>query len=463
VTSGQRAPLLVRLAGYDTALVARLDARARRFFSVIGALSLIASIVVGLGMADGALLAFSSFAALPLGLVFAALTLNLYRLLHAGTGYPMHLPIEDIDDWRPGGAPALVLLALGFLVTQPLVFLALKPWLLAALADGDGLIRRAHAAWAHPLAAAPLTAALSLLVSAPAWLRILLPSAIRSYEKERWIEGRILVDDAFADAQDAITRALEPVPGFAPPLAIHHLDPPYNTKELVYGLDPEAVERGNVKWVKYKEPPPVPLPAPVAATPAAERAPPPAAEPAAKQAAKPTGPPPSPRPAPAPAAPAAPADATPTPPGAEEELVLSWDDPSHDADAAPPAIAFLDVGRLQVQRARAHMDEVAPFIAAFTGRSEEEVRGFLRAAPPEERVHRLFSDYKKLRSILLKDAAFALDHGLAPVVALIVQRPQADVEKRLRAAPRDKRLTGVFAPELARRLLKKNVPAAPAA
>ena len=41
------------------------------------------------------------------------------------------------------------------------------------------------------------------------------------------------------------------------------------------------------------------------------------------------------------------------------------------------------------------------------------------------------------------------------VVSIITQKPVADVEKRMRAAPPDKRLTGVFAPELARRLLKK--------
>lgn len=434
-----RVNALVRLAGYDPVLVARLETRDRRFFAFVSVLSVLASVTVGLGIGDGALLAFSPVAAPVLGVVFAALTLNLYRLLHAGTGYPMHLPIEDIDRWRPGGAPALVLLSLGFLVTQPLVFLALEPLLAADLAGGDGLIRRAHAAWDRPVLAAPATAALSLLVSMPAWLRILLPRAIRAYEKERWIEGRILVDDAFANAQDAITRLLEGTPGFSGTLAVHFADPPYNTRPLVYGLDPDLVERGNVKWVPYDEPPPEPLVPQAVPTsaPAPAPVPPPREPPPARM---------SPAPAPAPSSAAD-----------GEDLAVSWDDASHDADRGPPAIAFLDVGRLQVKRAREHLDAVAPFIAAFTGRSELEVRGLLRTAPPEERVHRLFSDYKKLRSILLKDARFALAHGLGPIVSIIVQRPLPDVEKRLRAAPPDKKLTGVFAPELARRLLKKKV------
>jgi hypothetical protein len=138
----------------------------------------------------------------------------------------------------------------------------------------------------------------------------------------------------------------------------------------------------------------------------------------------------------------------------EDEVSTSWDDASHDHDPNPPAVAFFDIGRLQVKRAREHMDVAAPFIAKFVDRPESEVRAALAAAPEDARVHRLFDDYKKLRSILMKDARFALDHGLAPVVAIVTQRSVADVEKRMRAAPPDKRLTGVFAPELARRLLK---------
>lgn len=338
-----------------------------------------------------------------------------------------------------------MLLALGFLVTQPLVFLAMHARIARALVDGDGLIHRAHAAWDHPLLALPLTAVFSILVSAPAWLRILFPAAIRNYERELWIEGRMLVDDAYANAQDIITNLLERVPGFSGTLEVHYADPPYNTKPLVYGLDADLVERDNVKWVPYTSPQEPRAITPKPPRPVEAASPPP-----------PAPPPPKPKEAPAPVElpPPAPVEQA----KAEgEELLASWDDPSQDDDEGPPAIAFFDVGRLQVKRAKQNLDAVAPFIARFTGRGEDEVRGMLRNAPDDERVHRLFGDYKKLRSILLQDAGFALDHGLAPVVSIIVQRPLADVEKRMRAAPRDKRLTGVFAPELARRLLKKRV------
>ena len=438
---------LILTSGYDPVLVARLARGDRRFFALLSVLSLLAAFVVGVGMADGAELTLSMWAAPVIGVVFFVLTLNLYRLLHAGTGYPIHLPVEDIDTWRPGAAPAVVLFVLGILVTQPLVFLVMS----GRLPDGDGtgLIRAARAAWQTPHIAGPLTLVFAVLVSAPAWLRIWMCGPLRAYERERWIDDRLLVDDAFAHAQDAITRLLDRVPGFSGTLQVHYADPPYNTKPLVFGLDPSLLERRNVKWVPYQgpvQPAPHPTKAAPPAPPARMEAPPP-----------PPSPPPSPLPPPPLPTP------TPTPVQAPEpeptpELLAQWDDPSQDDDTGPPALMFFDVGRLQVKRARAHLEELAPFLARFTGRSEDEVRGLVRTAPDDERVHRLFSDYKRLRSILLQDAGFALAHGLAPVVSIVVQRPVADVERRLRAAPRDRRLTGVFAPELARRLLNKQVP-----
>ena len=41
-----------------------------------------------------------------------------------------------------------------------------------------------------------------------------------------------------------------------------------------------------------------------------------------------------------------------------------------------------------------------------------------------------------------------------PLIAIAVDRPVDQVEKRLRAAPRDKKVSSVCAPELARRLLR---------
>ena len=140
---------------------------------------------------------------------------------------------------------------------------------------------------------------------------------------------------------------------------------------------------------------------------------------------------------------------------ADEIATLSFDDASADADTAAPAPAYFDMGRLQTKRAQEHIDVVAPFVVAFTGKSDAEVRARIANAPDDARLHQVFDDWKKLKVILMKDAGFALANGLAPIVSVIVQKPVADVERRLRAAPRDKRLTGVFAPELARRLLRK--------
>lgn len=434
---------LVSLTGYDPSLVVRLVSTEQRFFVGVGILCVVASALVGAGAGYGGMYSFSAPVGVGIGVVFAALVLNLFRLLHAGTGYPVHLPIEGIDGWRPGKAPALVLWFLGALIAQPIVILLLKPWLdplIAARGDNtDGLIIRTLAAWDMPLAAAPLTVVLAFLIAAPAWTRILTPDAVRAYERERWIEDRLLVDDAFADAQNIITSMLDGLKGFSGTLATHTADPPYNTRPLVYGLDPALIESGSVRFVKGRD---VPLPEP------APRAPAPAPV-AAPLAPTPLAAAPPPLPAPAPVAAAPAATAT------DDEINTTWDDPAHDDDPNPPALAFFDIGRLQVKRARAHMDVAAPFIAQFTDRPEDEVRALLKNAPDDARVHRLFGDYKKLRSILMKDAHFALAHGLAPVVALITQRSVADVDKRLRAAPPDKRLTGVFAPELARRLLKR--------
>ncbi len=425
---------LVSLSGYDAGLVGRLGRGHVRFFAFAAVLVVIAAAGGGVGAAYGMSFPFGPVVGVVVGVGFAAFMLNLVRLVNAGSGYPVHLPIDAIDDWSPTATAAVVLAALGLLLAQPLVLLVLHPVFHAT----GGLVARVDQCWAHPAAAAAVTAALALVISAPGWLRLVGAGAVRAYERERWIDDRILVDDAFAEAQDAITHLLEGVPGFKPPLQVHYADPPYNTRPLFFGLDPAVVVKNGIKFVKQKDAPPPPPPAEPPG-PAARVDDPPRPAPA-----PPTPPPPPPKPAEVPKA-----------AGGDDVVAASWDDASHDADTETPALAFFDVGRLQAKRAREHADVVAPFVAEFTGLPEDQVRGLIRAAPDEMRVHALFSDYKKLRSILMKDASFALDHGLAPIVSIIVQRPVADVEKRLRAAPPDKRLTGVFAPELARRLLKK--------
>ncbi|HEY4223248.1 MAG TPA: hypothetical protein VGO62_17945 [Myxococcota bacterium] len=423
---------IVALAGYDPHLVARLHPRERRFFVWSAILAGVAAFGGGLGAAYGASFPFGAVVGIVAGLAFASLMLNLTRLLDAGSGYPVHLAIDEIDAWRPSGTAGAVLLVLGSLLSQPLVMLLL------AFAHGGhgGLVDEVRAAWSRPAEAALLTFAIASLIAAPGWLRVIGAGPVRAYERERWIDDRMFVDDAFAHAQDVITEALRDVPGFKPPLAVHYADPPYNTHPLIYGLDPAVVVRNGIRLVRPKHKDALPPQEIPVQTPTQAPAPPVAA-----------------KVAPAPIA------LPPLPKSVPDEAVQSpsLDDASADASSEAPAPAYFDIGRMQAKRAGEHLDVAVPYIVALTGRAESEVRGMIKNAPPDVRLHQLFSDWKKLPTILLKDAGFALDHGFAPILAIVVGRPVDDVERRLRAAPREKRLAGVFAPELARRLLKKHV------
>lgn len=458
---------LLRALGYDPEIVDGLSREDARFFHQAALASLLAALVVAVGTGYGGWLTLGALAAPALAIAGALFLLNLLRMHHAGSGYPLHLPLEDIAHWRPGATASLVLFLLGLLLAQPVAFLVRRPSLDAQVtahfseqravrlqlgidsptAPADGLILRAHLAWQAPLPTGALVGLFSLLIALPAVLRRVRATAVRSYESERWIRERMFVDDEYAAAQEAVSDMLQEVPGFVPPLQNHYADPPYNTRPLIYGLDPSVfIEDG----IKLTRPSTVdgdavflsesPLPVEARVTPPIPAAVAPVIPIASK-------------PAPVIAAQASRAHA----PDSEEvgAQLPTWDDPAHDTDSEAPAPAFFEVGRAQARRAREHMEVTAPLIARYTGRPEAEVRALLQAAPDDARLHRLFPEWKRLPTILLKDAGFALDFGLAPVLAIIVQRPLADVERRLRAAPRDKRLPGVFAPELARRLLKR--------
>lgn len=461
--------ILLRAIGYDPEIVDGLSKGHQRFFAAAAIASLLAAIVVGVGTGYGGVLTLGAIVGGVLAVAGFLFLVNLLRLHHAGSGYPLHLPIEDIGRWSPAGAASVVLFLFGTLLAQPVAFLVLKPRLDAQVAahvaeerairaqlgvdsarpPADGLILRANVAWKEPVPTGAIVVFFAMLVALPALMRRFGASAVRTYESERWIRERMFVDDEFATAQDDITNMLAPVPGFSGTLQVHYADPPYNTIPLVYGLDPSILIEGGVKFVRPSKvdgnavimpPTETPLPPP-GPEPVAEPVPPPVV-------AKPPEPPPAP---PQPLPPRAPIE------GEDIAPDLNWDDDRDDARTEPPAAAFFDVGRAQVKRAREHADFTAPLIARYTGRPESEVRALLKNATDDARLHRVFPEWKKLPTILLKDAGFATDFQLAPVLSIIVERPVADVERRLRAAPREKRLSGVFAPELARRLLNKKV------
>jgi hypothetical protein len=84
-----------------------------------------------------------------------------------------------------------------------------------------------------------------------------------------------------------------------------------------------------------------------------------------------------------------------------------------------------------------------------------QVLAALQAAPDDAPLHVVFPAWSKLPTILLKRADVAVQLGLAPLIAIAVERPVEQVERRLRAATGDGRVSAVFAPELTRLLLRR--------
>jgi hypothetical protein len=473
---------LFSLCGYDVTLIERVGRGERAFFVISALLSLVAVLLAGAGMAYGFVLTLGPVAAAPAFVLAALFVLNLLRLQHAGSGYPLHLPIEAIHGWRPGFAGVFILLVFGVLLSQPIVFLLQKPWLdpvvAARVADAaavraalglevapvaDGLILRGRAAWSEHLGlSALLTLLFSLLLASPAILRFLGAAAVRDYESERWIADRILVDDEWAVARDVIEETLvETAPGWQPPLVVPFADPPYNTRPLIFGLDPADLVEGRVRFVRLPRAqraatPAVPTPAtpwwatltPVA--PAPTTAPPAFATPDA--------PPMAPTTAVQPTTTAATTTATTTttPTTTAPTMAMAPDTtrPTTSAGDDVTVGTVVDVGRLRAAEARRSI-KVMALCARYLEVSAGEVLQTLRAAPDDAPLHLVFPAWGRLPTLLLKPASVALELGLAPLIAIAVGRPADQIERRLRAVPGDRKVSSVFAPELARRLLRE--------
>jgi hypothetical protein len=479
---------LFSLCGYDASLIAKVSRGERAFFVFSAAFTILAVLLAGAGMAYGFVLTSGPWAAPPAFLAAALFVLNLLRLQHAGSGYPLHLPIEDIHAWRPGLAGLWVLLVFGVLLGQPLVILLQKPWLDPVVADRiadanavrqamglevsgvvDGLIVRGRAAWSeHLLVSAALTVVCALMLAAPALLRFIGASAVRDYESERWIADRILVDDEWADARDVIEETLVvTAPGWRPPLLVPFADPPYNTRPLIFGIDPAEVVEGRLKFLRLPRskrqatptlPPQAPWWAQLEPSSTTTTTAPPTGSKPEPLAAPEASPPSAPRPAPQPA-PRSPV----APPTTSSTTTQTTDEASVDDAASPPEPgAFIgtvvDIGRLSAGRARGSVAVMA-LCARYLECSGAEVFRALREAPDDALVHAVFPSWGKLPTVLLKPAAVALELGLAPLIAIAVGRPVEQVERRLRAVSGDQKVSSVFAPELARRLLRERSPA----
>jgi hypothetical protein len=465
---------LLRTCGYDDGIVARLSPVDAKFFVLGSIVSLVASLLPACSVAYGASLTLGATTAPVFFVVVGLFVLNLLRLHHAGSGYPLHHPIEGIDRWRPAGAAVVVLFVLGAFLTQPMVLLVLRSFIdtdlaarsaaAAALQQGlgvvdvaapvHGLIARSHAAWGgHPVAAGTLSFVFSLVVCAPTLIRRTGARAVRLYESERWIAERELVDDAWAENLDDVTAILgETAPGFSGRLQVHYADPPYNTRPLIFGLDPALLVGGKLRFVRAKGPieeapsldvtrdasPDVPTSAVLPATPALSSSPV------------------TPTPAIAPAAPTEPAEPTePTEPIAPVEPVEPVaSSPSPRGPETWAGHTATSAARMTAGQARDDDSGLVLFLTIYLEKPRDEVLRVLAAAPADAPLFKVFPEWNKLPTLLLKSAGFALDAGLAPLIAIAVDKPTEIVERRLRAAPRDKGVSGVFAPELARRLLR---------
>lgn len=467
---------LFSLCGYDVALINRVGRGERAFFAVSAALSLVAVLLAGAGMAYGFVLTLGPWAAPPAFMMAGLFVLNLLRLQHAGSGYPLHLPIEAIHAWRPGLAGVFILLVFGVLLSQPIVFLLQKPWLdpvvASHVADAavvraalgldaapvvDGLILRGRAAWSEQLGiSALLTCCFALLLASPAILRFFGVAAVRDYESERWIADRILVDDEWAGARDLIEDTLVvTAPGWRPPLVVPFADPPYNTRPLIFGLDPADLVEGRLRFVRLPRSQRTPTPVmPTSETPwwaaLAPGAPTAVAD-------APVAAPPTPTPTPTPQT-TTPSLATTTAPATSMTMAVSTTAAHAPLSVDEPPDSVVDVGRVRAADARRSI-KVMAWCSRYLELPPGEVLHALRAANDDAPLHEIFPSWGRLPTLLLKPASVALEMGLAPLIAIAVGRPADQVERRLRAVPGDRKVSSVFAPELARRLLREKPPA----
>jgi hypothetical protein len=112
------------------------------------------------------------------------------------------------------------------------------------------------------------------------------------------------------------------------------------------------------------------------------------------------------------------------------------------------------VGQLRAAEARRSI-KVMAWCSRYLEVPPGEVLHGLRAADDDTPVHEVFPAWGRLPTLLLKPASVALELGLAPLIAIAVGRPADQIERRLRAVPGDRKVSSVFAPELARRLLRE--------
>jgi hypothetical protein len=280
-----------------------------------------------------------------------------------------------------------------------------------------------------------LTTLFALLLASPAILRFIGAAAVRDYESERWIADRILVDDEWANARDVIEEALiVTAPGWRPPLVVPFADPPYNTRPLIFGLDPADLVEGRLRFVRIprsqrEKTPTVPPPATpwwAAPTPMS-----PVAASTAKAVSTTTTTATTTTTTtssddlnvtPAPTTPTSPPAPTPMPP-AESATTTPASPAANPTDDDVIASNVVDAGRLRAADARRSI-KVMAMCARHLELPPGEVLQALRAANDDAPLHTVFPAWGRLPTLLLKPASVALELGLAPLIAIAVGRPR---------------------------------------
>lgn len=166
-----------------------------------------AGVMVGVGFGD-------NLAGVAAGLGAAALALAIIQLLIGCTGVPPRFTESEVAAYRPSWGPLMLALFWGAALAQPLVGLAIGgmdsvTWVGQEVgSSAQGLAGQVRTAWNRPGAAAALSLTVMLVISAPAWLRIVGRSGVVALERMRWRQARALIVPAHKACRATVTAML---------------------------------------------------------------------------------------------------------------------------------------------------------------------------------------------------------------------------------------------------------------
>jgi hypothetical protein len=241
--------MLPEIFGYDPLLLAQLKPRRRRTVSllaeawIISSAALAASVGYAIWLVEHSLWV-SLLCALAMGLV----VINLLRLVVAGSGAAPHLSMEHVSEYRPALGPAFVLSMLAVLLAQPAQLPLWQAELAAPVAEhreqllaqqeqlahtlghpvqrafrrelteSEFLAWRVRAIWKDPQRAFVLSALYWFLVLLPTLAgRFIALSALREYERARWVAARAQIQAEGEAAAARVHSELAPYASYRAP------------------------------------------------------------------------------------------------------------------------------------------------------------------------------------------------------------------------------------------------------